>query len=154
MNIRIVALSFMVLYVAPAESGVYKCVLDGKTTYSQRPCEGNISEVEIKPPPTLSGSAKSTNDFKEANKELDAAINERRGQRKLRGLKQDLVILRKKRDREMAKYRSEMRRALTKADVLIIQQHIANRRSEYAKAIKSKEDEIRSASKSIGPAGY
>ncbi|TVO73419.1 DUF4124 domain-containing protein [Sedimenticola selenatireducens] len=154
MNIRIVALSFMVLYVAPAESAVYKCVLDGKTTYSQRPCEGKISEVEIKPPPTLSGSAKSTNDFKEANKELDAAINERRGQRKLRGLKQDLVILRKKRDGEMAKYRSEMRRALTKADVIIIQQHIANRRSEYAEAIKSKEDEIRSASKSIGPAGY
>ncbi|WP_321528043.1 DUF4124 domain-containing protein [Sedimenticola selenatireducens] len=135
------------------EAGVYKCVLDGKTTYSQKPCEGEMSEVEIKAAPPPSGDPRNANDYKKANKELDAAINERRGERKLRSLKQDLTILKNKRDREMARYRSLMRRAVTKADVMIIQQEIANRRSEYAEAIKSKEDEIRNASASIGPGG-
>lgn len=56
-------------------------------------------------------------------------------------------------DREMEKYRSMMLRAATKADVMILQQQIANRRSEYLEAIRSKEDEIHSTSRSIGPDG-
>ena len=154
MKTRILLSLLVVVMSSSLEAGVYKCVLDGKTTYSQKPCEGEMSEVVIKAAPSPAGNARDAEDYKKSNKELDAAINERRGQRKLRGLKQELVILKNKRDREMAHYRSLMRRAATKADVMIIQQEIANRRSEYAEAIRSKEDEIRNASASIGPGGH
>ena len=36
--LRIVAL-FLMLMPALSTAGVFKCVVDGKTTYSQRPCE-------------------------------------------------------------------------------------------------------------------
>lgn len=44
---RITLLTISFLLVQTAHSGVYKCVLDGKTTYSQKPCEGQITEVQI-----------------------------------------------------------------------------------------------------------
>ncbi len=31
-----------------ATAGIYKCVVDGKTTFSQRPCGDDAQEVEIK----------------------------------------------------------------------------------------------------------
>ena len=129
---------------------IYKCVLDGKTTFSQRPCDGDISTITIKGTGT---ATESQADYKKKNKALDEAINQRRADRRLRGLKQDLEILKKQRDREIASIRSQMRNALTKADVLILQQHIANRRTEWNERISEKQREIKSAGAPIGPGG-
>lgn len=150
---RIVLLSmatiaFLAVTLFSFGAEIYKCVLDGKTTFSQRPCEGEISTVTVKD----TGTAPDNNsDYIQKNKELDEVINKRRADRKLRGLKQDLVVLKKRRDKEIALIRSQMRSAATKADVLIMQQHIANRREEWNERIREKQGEIESAKAAIGP---
>lgn len=44
--LRIVAL-FLMLMPALSTAGVFKCVVDGKTTYSQRPCEEGAQQAQV-----------------------------------------------------------------------------------------------------------
>ncbi len=41
-------LPLMFLFTLPAQAAVYKCVVDGRTTFSDRPCAADAARVEMK----------------------------------------------------------------------------------------------------------
>lgn len=105
---RTLIVSAAVLVALAAEAGVYKCVVDGKTAFSQIPCGETAEEVELRyhtpePPPAESGGAPAipaADPMPEANK-ADLVILDRR----IRAKEDEIKKYQRYRDADMERLR-------------------------------------------------
>jgi len=68
---RWLILPLYVVFSATVEAAVYKCEVDGKVVFSDRPCATDAKEVQVNaPPPNVGGPT--AQDYKEALSEIEA----------------------------------------------------------------------------------
>jgi hypothetical protein len=146
-------LAAFALISTSTHAAVYKCVVDGKTTFSQRPCEGDMEKITIKEASPRSSTYQENTDYKQLNEQMDDAINKRRADTRLYNLKRDLRNLIDERAENLEYWRSQIKPGITKLDLILIQNKMAEVRSEYDRAIALKKQQIQNTSSRIGPKG-
>jgi hypothetical protein len=103
---RGMAVLVMVVFAVTAEAGIYKCLVNGRTVFSQRPCGEGAEEVRVRyqaadPAAAQGGGSPSASNL------ADRVILDRR----IRAKEQEITKYQRQRDAEMAVLRARKTRA-------------------------------------------
>lgn len=99
--LRMILVSLLALASAPVAAEAYKCEVDGKVTFSDRPCGENQEKVEVRVHQP-SGPAW---DYKGALEEQDQYLERDRLEREISQVEARIRYLRRQRDAEIAALR-------------------------------------------------
>ncbi|MCG8429195.1 MAG: DUF4124 domain-containing protein [Chromatiales bacterium] len=105
--------SLVLLFPLSVNAGIYKCVVDGKTTFSQSPCAPDAQEITIKkqPAPYKEAATQRTEKINAALDEVGRKNQITRLEKKESALQRKISRLDRERDAELKKLERKKRRA-------------------------------------------
>ncbi len=95
------AVAFLSCFCGSVEPGVYKCLIEGRAVYSQRPCAENAQEIDLKYHSPEFAETSSVDPVRAAE-EVDQYIQKRKLRREIETLMGRKKTLARKRDTELA----------------------------------------------------
>ena len=131
-------LLLLILFSFPLQAGVFKCVHDGKTTYSQKPCEGEIKEVKVVPGPNASSGGLSDEEaqarkakYLQQHKETGQRLKKERLELRVFNLERKRDGLIKVRDKKIADLQKKFQKVYNFRQREVISSQIREVRSHY-----------------------
>ncbi|MCU7839790.1 MAG: DUF4124 domain-containing protein [Candidatus Thiodiazotropha sp. (ex Troendleina suluensis)] len=126
-------LAFALLTFAfTANAEVYKCVDNGKTTFSERPCGDSAEVVQVKTTKPTVKTGRSRAEFTDQLHSIGSRVERDKIDRRITKQKARKHSLRRKRDAKISGLRQNINYARYKNDVMIYQNEIADAREEYS----------------------
>jgi hypothetical protein len=99
---RLVVAAMLIGACAGSQAGIYKCVVDGRTTFSQHPCGDAAQEVDIKYQPETERSAPPVADTRGSDIASLAILD-----RRIRDKQDEIRRYQSKRDSELGRLRAK-----------------------------------------------
>jgi len=134
-----------------AQAGIYKCVVDGKTTFSQHPCGEAAEVVDVKDsaPVAAGANALATQPSSIQAQHLDAGVNkyvdQRKARRHLDEKIKNLAALKAERDYKVRYYKTASNTSEYASQAAFFQAKANEARLEYDKPIERAEDAVEEA---------